>query len=178
MEQLVSRLKPWATLRNAIIALTFFVLNGFLLARLDQPLIERAGGEPKLDLRFGYDIATVQRIMDSYGAEGRSLYSWNLIADTPFPIFGAIAVSLFALVVFNDSFWQKLFILPPLLFGVTDLIENALLLSIVLDYPSLPPALVAVTSVITQVKRAAYYASMVILILSLLSLVVKRAKHQ
>jgi len=161
-----------------MVALTLFVLNGFLIARLDQPLMERAGGEPKLDLRFGYDLATVQRLMDAYGAEGRSFYIWNLIADTPFPIFGAIAVSLSALVAFRDLFWQKVLILPPLTFGATDLIENVLLLSIMLGFPSLPPALVAVTSVITQVKRAAYYTSVVVLILSLLSIALKRVQRR
>lgn len=165
-------------MRNAIIALTLFVLNGLLIERLDQPLMERANGESKLDLGFGYDFATVQRLMESYGAEGKSLYIWNLVADTPFPIFGEIAVSLFALVAFRDPFWQELFILPPLIFGATDLIENALLLSIVLGYPSLPPALVVVTSIITQVKRAAYYMSALALILSMLLVTVKQVKHQ
>lgn len=164
--------------RNAVTALAFFVLNELLIARLDQPLMERANGEPKPDLRFGYDLATVQKLMDSYGAEGRSLYTRNPIADTSFLIFGAIAVSLFALVAFPDRFWQILFILPPLVFGTTDLIENALFLSIVLRYPSLPPALVSVTSVITQVKRAAYYTSMLVLIFSLLSIAMMQVKRQ
>ena len=32
MDQLVSKLKPWATLRNEVIALALFVFNGFLMA--------------------------------------------------------------------------------------------------------------------------------------------------
>lgn len=178
MEQLVSRLKEWATLRNAVIALVLFGLNGLLLGRLDQPLMELASGEPKLDLRFGYDLTTVQKLLDAYGAEGRSLYVWNLVADTPFPIFGAIAVILFALIAFSGPFWQKLLILPPLVFGVTDLTENALLFSIVQGYPSLSPTLVAVTSVITQVKRAAFYTSAPELILSVLMVAVMQVRRQ
>lgn len=175
---LVSRLKEWATLRNAVIALALFGFNGLLLGRLDQPLMERASGEPKLDLRFGYDLTTVQKLLGAYGVEGRSIYIWNLVADTPFPIFGAIAVILFALIAFSDPFWQRLLILPPLVFGVTDLIENALLLSIVLGYPSLSPTLIAVTSVITQVKRTAYYTSALELIVSVLIVAVKQVRRQ
>jgi hypothetical protein len=175
---LVSRLKKWATLRNVVIALALFGFNGLLLGRLDQPLMKLAGGEPKLDLRFGYDLGTVQRLMDAYGVEGRSLYAWNLAADTPFPILGAIAVSLFALVAFSNPRWQKFLILPLLIFGVADLIENALLFSIVQGYPSLQPALVAVTSVITQVKRTAYYASALVLILSVFMVAVMQLRHQ
>jgi len=175
---LVSKLKPWATLRNAVIALVLLGLNGFLLGRLDQPLMELAGGEPKLDLRFGYDLTTVQGLLDAYGVEGRSIYVWNLAVDTPFPILGAITAILFALVAFSDPFWQKLLILPPLAFGVTDLIENALLFSIVQGYPSLPPTLIAVTSVVTQVKRAAYYTSALELILSILIIAVMQMRRQ
>jgi hypothetical protein len=173
-----SRLDQWATLKNGVIAVVLFGLNGLLLAGLDQRLTGLASGEPKLDLRFGYDLATVQRLMGAYGAEGRSTYVWNLVADTPFPILGAIAVSLFALLAFRGRSWLKLLILPPLLFGVTDLVENALLVTIVGGYPALWPGLIAVASRVTQVKRAAYYTSMLELIVSVLLVALLEVKHR
>ena len=178
VELLVSRIKKWATLRNALIALALFATNGLVLGRLDQPLMKLASGEPKLDLRFGYDLATVEKLLNAYGVEGRSIYLLNLAVDTLFPILGAATVVLFAIVAVSDPFWQNLLVVPPLVFGVTDLIENALLLSIVLDYPSLSPTLVAVTSAITQVKRTAYYTSALELILSVLVVALMQVRHQ
>lgn len=166
IDTVIQFLRRRATLRNAIIALALFGLNALLLDRLDQPLLERASGEPKLDLQFGYDPATVQRLLRAYGEDGRLIYGWNLLVDTPFPILGSLAVSLFALIAVRNALWQKLALVPPLVFAVTDLAENVLLFSMTQGYPTISVPLVTVTSSITQVKRTAFYTSAVELVLS------------
>ena len=168
MTRLVSFFQRFATLRNALIALVLFGINTLALQFLDQPLMGLAGGEPKLDLRFGYSPETVQTLFTAYGDEGRAIYLWNLAVDTPFPVIGAVAMILFTLIAFRSHFWQKILILPPVVFAITDLIENALLASLAVSFPSLPTNLIVVASLITQVKRAAYYASALILIVSIL----------
>jgi hypothetical protein len=174
MERLAARLAKWANPRNAIIALALFGPNAYVLAQFDRPLAALAGGEPKLDLRFGYDLATVERLFEAYGPQGRALYVRDVLVDTPFPILGALAVSLFALLAFRQTRWRGLLLAPPLIFAVTDLIENVLLFALVQAYPALPPGLVAATSLITQVKRTAFYVSAVELLVSAVVWVVAR----
>lgn len=165
-------------MRIAIVTLVLFGLNGLLLAQLDQPLIKLADGESKLDLKFGYDLTTVQRLLDAYGEEGRSIYVWNLIADTPFPVFGAIAVSMFVLIAFKNQFWRAILVSVPLIFGLTDLVENTILLSIIKGYPAIPSLLVDISSMVTQIKRTAYFASMLELILCVILIIVARLRFR
>lgn len=172
MKALLSRLQQWATLPYAVITLMLFGLNALLLGRLDQPLQDRAEGAPKLDLRFGYDLATVHHVLNAYGEDGRRLYVWNLVVDTPFPLLGSLAVSLFVLIAFRDGVWQKIALMPPLTFAATDLVENGLLFGMTQAYPAISPVLVTVTSVITQVKRTAFYMSTFELVLSVMVIAV------
>src|SRR5689334_7142813 len=95
MDSFYALLKRWATPRNAFIGLALFIVNVLLLGITDGQLAALAGGAPKLDLRFGYDFATVMQLFESYGAAGRQIYLWNLITDTPFPIIVGVTTMLF-----------------------------------------------------------------------------------
>ena len=141
METLVSRLRKLATPKNAFIVLALFILNAIILGRVDQPLSNLAGGEPKLDLRFGYDLATVERLFDSYGEQGREWYVWDLLVDTPFPVLGGLATILFVLAAFQNPLWQKVLVIAPIMFIVTDLLENVLFLFLLQSHPFLSSAL-------------------------------------
>jgi len=167
----------WATPRNALIVLVLFLLNTILLDALDRPLLALASGEPKLDLRFGYDLATVEMLFGAYGEQGRAIYGWNLLVDTPFPVLGGLATVLFIMLAVRRRRWQASLVVPPLLFIITDLVENVLLFSMVQSYPSLSPGLVELASFITQVKRAAFYISAVELILSVLVVAAVRVRE-
>ena len=157
METLVSKLRKLATPKSAFIVLALFILNAIVLGRVDQPLSDLANGEPKLDLRFGYDLATVERLFDTYGEQGREWYVWDLLVDTPFPVLGGLATILFVLVAFQSPLWQKILVIAPVTFIVTDLLENVLFLFLLQSHPSLSPELVAFSSFVTQVKRTAFY---------------------
>jgi len=157
METFVSKLRKLATPKGAFIVLALFILNAIILGRVDQPLSNLVNGEPKLDLRFGYDLATVERLFDTYGEQGRELYFWDLLVDTPFPVLGGLATILFVLVAFHNSLWQKLLFMAPITFIVTDLLENALFMFLLQSHPSLSSELVAFSSFVTQVKRSAFY---------------------
>jgi hypothetical protein len=178
MDGIVVFFRKWATLPNALISLAAFGLNALVLQFLDSPLMALANGEPKPDLRFGYDLATMRMLFDAYGDQGRVIYIWNLVADMFLPIFGAIAGVLWVLLVVRSAAWQKALILPPLIFGVTDLIENGLLFALVSGYPDLPAGLVAFTSIVTQVKRSAYYLTAATVIVCVVVLVVTKVRQR
>jgi hypothetical protein len=164
--------------RNAFIFLVLFVLNAVLLGQLDRPLEDLANGAPKPDLRFGYSTAELDQIFSAYGEEGRRLYGWNLLADTPFPIFGGLAGVLFVLAAFSDSPWRRLLAAVPLTFLVTDLIENALLFGLAQAYPPLSEPVAAVASLITQIKRTAFYGTVALMVISALWLMIKNLSHR
>lgn len=165
------------TLRNAVIFLVLFLINALLLGRLDKPLEALANGAPKPDLRFGYSPAELDQLFAAYGAEGRRLYGWNLLVDTPFPIFGGLAGALFVLVAFREHSWRKALAAVPLAFLVTDLIENVLLFGLAQAYPPLSEPAAVIASLITQVKRTAFYLTILLLVASALWLVKKFLSH-
>ena len=166
MDTLLAKFRKFANPKSAFIVLALFILNAIILARFDQPLLDLANGEPKLDLRFGYDLATVERLFDAYGEQGRELYVRDLLVDTPFPILGGLATILFVLVAFRNPLWQKVLVIAPIMFIVTDLFENVLLMFLLQSHPSLSPQLLAFSSFVTQVKRSAFYIIFAELVIS------------
>lgn len=166
METLFSKLRNFATPKSAFLVLGLFILIAIILGRVDQPLSGLANGEPKLDLQFGYDLPTVERLFNAYGEQGRKIYVWDLLVDTPFPVLGGLATILFVLAVFPNPRWQKILIIAPITFILTDLLENVLILFLIQSHPSISPGLVAFSSFVTQVKRSAFYIIFVELILS------------
>ena len=166
METLLSKLRNLATPKSAFLVLALFILNAIILGRVDQPLSDLANGEPKLDLRFGYDLPTVERLFNAYGEQGREMYVWDLLVDTPFPVLGGLATILFVLAAFPNPRWQKILVIAPITFILTDLLENVLILLLIQSHPSLPSGLVAFSSFVTQVKRSAFYIIVVELVIS------------
>ena len=166
METLLSKLRNLATPKSAFLVLALFILNAIILGRVDQPLSDLANGEPKLDLRFGYDLPTVERLFNAYGEQGREMYVWDLLVDTPFPVLGGLATILFVLPAFPNPRWQKRLVIAPITFILTDLLENVLILFFIQSHPSLPSGLVAFSSFVTQVKRSAFYIIVVELVIS------------
>ncbi|MBI5951212.1 MAG: hypothetical protein HY865_06120 [Chloroflexi bacterium] len=177
METFLSKIRKFATPKSAFIMLALFILNAIILGRVDQPLSNLANGEPKLDLRFGYDLATVERLFDAYGEQGRELYVWDLLVDTPFPVLGGLATILFVLVAFHNPLWQKVLVIAPITFVVTDLLENVLFMFLLRSYPSLSSELVAFSSFVTQVKRSAFYIIFAELVISGMIVIFVEAKR-
>ncbi|GAB4473286.1 MAG: hypothetical protein Kow00124_12100 [Anaerolineae bacterium] len=159
-----STLKRWATPRNAFLALFLFLVNTVILNISDRPLAALAGGEPKLDLRFGYDFDTVMSLFAVYGERGRQLYFWNLVYDTPFPILFAITAVLFVGLVFEKKWLVFTLSLAPVEFMLTDLTENAIFFRMLALYPDISPGLVATANIITIIKRAGYYVMLITLV--------------
>lgn len=164
METVYSTLKRGATPRNAFLALFLFLVNVVILNIKDRPLAALAGGEPKLDLRFGYDFDAVMSLFTAYGERGRQLYFWNLVFDTPFPILFALATVLFVALAFDRKWLVLGLSIAPVEFTLTDLVENAIFFRLLALYPDITPGLVSAANTITIIKRAGYYVMLVTLI--------------
>jgi len=158
MNALLSYINKYANLRNALIVVA--LLFGVIVPinnRLTASLYELAHGVSKLDYHRTYDAALVKQLYDAYGEQGRAMYAWDLLVDTFYPLAVAGATMFFALNVVRKPILQKLVIVIPMIFLVTDLIENALLLLFLGTYPSLSPTLVGISSLMTRIKLFTIY---------------------
>jgi hypothetical protein len=173
MEKAYANLKRWATLRNAFIALALLIVNIVVLGMSDRPLEALASGQPKLDLRFGYDLETVMSLFSAYGESGRQLYFWNLVIDMPFPILVAVATVLFVALALDWPIVALLLCVAPAVFMITDLTENILFVSMLRAYPDIDPRLVVFASGLTRVKRVGWYASAVTFLLAFVIVLVR-----
>ena len=111
----------------------------------------------KLDYQRPYDVTFVKQLFELDGEEGRVLYAWDLIVDTFYPLAVARAAILFALTVIRKPTLQKLLIIIPLIFLVTDVIENAFIFLFLGTYPSISPTLVSISSLFTGIKLFMIY---------------------
>lgn len=158
MNKLLVFLNKYANLWSALGVVVFlFAVVVPINNRLTDTLYHLANGVSKLDFHRTYDVAVVRQLFDVYGQQGRAMYAWDLIVDTFYPLAVAGAAMLFALTVVRKPILQKLLIVFPMIFLVTDLIENALLLLFIATYPSLSPTLVSISSLFTRIKLFTIY---------------------
>ena len=158
MNKLLSFLNKYANLRDALIVTAFlFLIVIPINNRLTDSLYTLAHGVPKLDFQKAYDVALVNQLFDAYGKQGRAMFAWDLIVDTFYPLAVAGAAMLFALAVVRKPILQMLLIALPMIFLVSDVIENALFLMFIATYPSLSPVLVNTANLFTRIKLFAIY---------------------
>jgi hypothetical protein len=155
-------------LKYALVLLAFWFISTILLQTSDGRLVNLAGGETKLDLRFGYDLQTVQNLFESYGTYGRQLYVINLVIDSFMPLFLALTTVLFIALTFRNSAIVKSLTFVPLAFFFADILENLLLYRLLTTFPVLDPGLVQMASNITRPKLIAAIGTYGLLVVSAL----------
>jgi hypothetical protein len=158
MNKLLSFLNKYANLRDALIVTAFlFLIVIPINNRLTDSLYQLAHGVPKLDFQRTYDVALVSQLFDAYGAQGRAMLAWDLLVDTFYPLAVAGAAMLFALAVVRKPILQILLIVIPMIFLVTDVIENAFFMLFIAMYPSISPILVGTANLFTRIKLFTIY---------------------
>lgn len=127
-----------------------------------------SGGQGMLDMRFAYSSDTVRRMFDALGANGSLLYERLLALDVIFAFafmaFQALAMSALIRRAAAPAPLMRLNLLPSLRCAL-DLIENALLMTMLAPYPSAASsgragilAIAPVASAVTSAKWIVYYA--------------------
>jgi len=158
MNKLLAFLNKYANLRDALIVTAFlFIIVIPLNNRLTDSLYQLAHGVPKLDFQRTDDVALVSQLFDAYGAQGRAMFAWDLLVDTFYPLAVAGAAMLFALAVVRKPILQILLIVIPMIFLVTDVIENAFFMLFIAMYPSISPILVGTANLFTRIKLFTIY---------------------
>ena len=147
-----------ATGRTVVVALLLWLGAGFVLFQLG-PYPELAGMAPglePLDERMGYSWTEVEVYLAVLGESGRRLYRVFLVADLGNAILMASAVSL--LLTFLtirlglERSWFGIAAFIPIAGGALDLLENAMLLVMLGQFPNVTESLAGAASMTTALK--------------------------
>ncbi len=142
-------------------------LSLFWLTPLGVPALKRFGaGQASPDLRFGYRADETYRLLDLYGPRGIAHWRRMLWLDMVFP---AVYAALFALLAakwaqFVDAgpIWTACAIGFPIAAGVSDYVENILLLRVIAALPRRRDAAIAAASLFTRAKFILSHATLAI----------------
>ena len=154
-----------------IISFLSAVSIGFLallwLTPIGVPTLKRLGaGQISPDLRFGYRPDETYRLLNLYGTLGIAHWRRMLLIDMVFP---AVYATLFVVLAMKwtawadaGPIWRAVAIGCPILAGVSDYIENFLLLGVIKAYPRRIDASVVGASLFTRTKFIFSYATLAI----------------
>jgi len=141
----------------SVAALLMFLMNGTALPFSAPTIEQHSGGLAILDMQWSYTPQDAYELFAALGQDGRQAYRvLHLAPDTVFPISYAL---LFAFI----SAWFLVRLLPlehrlqwlsmlPLVSGSADLLENLLLVTASLAYPSRVDGLVRFAHLLTRLK--------------------------
>lgn len=131
--------------RKVLILLGLVVLVNLLLAL-------SLGGNPNikpLDLQFSYSLEEAYKMISAYSEQERAVYILvELTVDIIYPIIYSLCLSFALFLLFGKMTLAKL----PLFLALIELIENACIVTLLVNYPHEHPGLVGFASVFTSLK--------------------------
>ena len=170
------RLATWRNilvLWGALVAYNLLVL-GPAYARIEAI----SGGVRALDFLIVYRPEKAYDMIAAYGEQGRRYYATiALTLDTIFPLLSAAAFSLTIARVFRAAFSREsvlhraLFV--PIGAMVADLLENAGIVTMLLNYPRELRTIALLTSSMSTVKWTAVTAETVLVVIGLVAWVIR-----
>lgn len=122
-----------------------------------ETLTELSGGVGFYDALFSYSPALFYAMAEQYMHAGREFYVlFSVIADTLYPItYGLFFYFLITWLVFRvqwqNTIWRYTYLIP-LATVLFDLIENALLVFLLTEFPREVPTVVQIASTVTSIK--------------------------
>jgi arylsulfatase A-like enzyme len=134
----------------------FFFISQLIFSTLIFPhyqnQLENITGEPLpvLDIRFSYNLETVQNLFDQYGTEGIAISKkLHYLIDMLYPLFYGGFLALFLIYLMGKHIWVGWL---PLIGVVLDVAENLSILSLLNQYPNLTENMVQISSFFTLGK--------------------------
>ncbi len=183
---MTKRLSEWiqrrSTSRVTLLALVIFILFIVLVLPRQTPLEGEAGGETKSpDLSFYYTADELNRMAESYGAEGRQAYvrarfSFDIIWPLVYTLFLSTSISWLAKRGFlRNSPWQQANVVP-VAGALLDLLENLATSAVMIHYPRVLPVIARLAGFFTLVKWALVGGSFLLLLACLAAYVWTKGK--
>ena len=155
---------------------------GFILPMTETLIKGDSGSVGPIDLQFFYTPDKVYGMVASYGEHGRAFYrNVELTVDILYPIVYTLFFSLFITWLFQRGFAaeSKMQILNVVPFGawLFDLLENLGIVGMLSVYPSTTALLAWVTTVFTMIKWGFAGASMVLMLVGIVTATIKAIKR-
>jgi hypothetical protein len=141
-----------AALLVAVAGAAIAAVNGLDLPLTARRLQTLAGGEPLLDLRLGYDLDAIRRLLSQLGASGRSSYLTMLwTVDLVLPALFGVALWV---TIGAGSFvrWRRVAVAAT----AADYSENVAISALIMGYPDLHPSVATLAAVLTAAKFSLY----------------------
>ncbi len=137
--------------RNILLLLGLFFFMNLVVIPAVYPTFQT------LDTLSGYSVSEAYRYLSSYGAEGRQLYLViELTLDLVYPFTTALMFSLLILYTFQRAFpmhtWTHKLALIPFAVMLADYLENASIVTMLMNYPRQLPFVAAAANVFTRTK--------------------------
>ncbi|MCO6409162.1 hypothetical protein [Hoeflea alexandrii] len=167
--------------------LALFIVSNLvyvLMLTVTIPQVQQySGGLLPFDIMpTGYGIDYAQTFLDSLGEEGRHYYLTRQLAlDMIYPALYALAgaaVWLWLLGKFQSrTAFPSWICVLPLISGAADYIENGLVITLLMHFPTISPSIVWLSSVSTVFKSGVMMFFALLLILLVLSIGLRRLSN-
>jgi hypothetical protein len=158
------------------------IIIAIMLGYLTQTMINDVYGDfTILDTRLGgYSFTDIQATFDGIGIEGLGVWLQIYALDFLFPFVYSVSMMIGINMELNKlEFSTKRFrplVFLPLVAGFTDYIENILLLSQILSYPDLSASVIAIASVVTQLKWVLVLGGFSVIVFLLILIIIRSVK--
>ncbi|MHA1950317.1 MAG: hypothetical protein ACW987_10625 [Candidatus Thorarchaeota archaeon] len=173
----IDKIKERASKRNTLIFLIIAVVSFVLMGAVIMAMMDQSGILAFLDMRFFYTFDDVTEYLTALGETGRTYYLYQKIVDSFFPIgYGlGIALALGYLCKKSDikNPWHSI-ILIPIIAAIFDYIENILLTTQIVSFPTISETIVSVAAITTLIKWIFLLSAIGVLFVSVLLFAVKR----
>jgi hypothetical protein len=183
MESFVRWQQKWANWKVITVLLILFILMQIvILPSVSNKLNNYSNNIGIIDLQLTYTVDKVYEMAEAYGDEGRRFYIVNaLTGDVVYPIIYSLLFSLGLTILYRRVFHtgSALHKLPLLVYLVLlfDILENAAIITIMVNLPERLTTVAQLSNVFTMAKWAMAGVIILMIIIGLLLLPFKRAKQ-
>jgi len=174
---LIDKIKERASRRNTLIFLVIAVVSFVLMGAVIMAMMDQSGILALLDMRFFYTFDEVTEYLTALGETGRTYYLYQKIVDSFFPIGYGLGIALALGYLFRKSdiknSWHYI-ILIPIIAAIFDYIENMLLTTQILSFPTISEVIVSIAAITTLIKWIFLLSAIGVLFVCFLVFAVKR----
>ncbi len=168
-----------ANLRNLVLGILSSIIIIAIMSTLTQMLVYAVYGNFTMpDTRFGYSFADIQAAFNSIGIEGLRVWAIAHSLDFLFPLAYSFSMMFGIMLELNivnkNSGLLRKTIFLPLAAGIADYIENTLILSQIITFPTLSELVISIASLVTLAKWVFLIFGFVVVFVLLILIVYKR----
>jgi len=177
--KLIDKILQRASGKNILIFLTIAVVTFALIGATMMAMMNQSGILAFLDMRLFYTFDDVTEYLTALGETGRIYYLYQKIVDSFFPIGYGIGIALALGYICKESDiespWNSI-ILIPIIAAIFDYMENILLTTQIVSFPTISEVIVSMAAITTLLKWIFLSSSIGVLFVGVLVLAVKRRK--